>query len=132
MLVSLKLGFFSKGLTTAILKASGKTPVLREVFMMSSTWLETLLNTRLRNAVGTGSMSEVEELHSETVLQSSSNVMHVNLPMLFTLLGLPEYDSFPSRVMLVLMVVILLLKNCASSSHFIFEDCVSVGAVLSS
>ena len=65
------MGFFNRGFTTAVLKASGKTPVLRDVFIISSTGPETLSNTRLKNVVGIGSISEVVELDSLTILESS-------------------------------------------------------------
>lgn len=111
MLLS-NLGFFNRGFTTAVLKASGKTPVLRDVFIMSRTGLETLSNTRLKNFVGIGSMSEVVEFASETVLHSSLSVMHVKLLMvtLHTLLRL--VSSPPPLVMILALIeVILFSKN---------------------
>ena len=70
MLLS-RLGFSNKGFTTAVLKASGKMPVLRDVFIMFRTQLEMLLNICLKNAAGTGSIHEMEELHLMTISQSS-------------------------------------------------------------
>ena len=69
------------GALQQLLKASGKTPVLRDVFIMSTTGPETLSNTRLKNVVGIGSISEVVELHSMTVLESSLSVIHVKVLM---------------------------------------------------
>lgn len=46
-----------------ILKASGKIPI-GDAFIIVMTWLETLLNTCLKIAVGTGSVQGVEELQS--------------------------------------------------------------------
>ena len=48
---------------------------------MSRTVPETLSNTRLKNVVGIRSVSEVVELHSMTVLESSLSVIHVKVLM---------------------------------------------------
>ena len=101
------MGFFNRGFTTAVLKASGKTAVLSDVFIMSRTGPDTLSNTRLKNMVGIGSISEVVELHSMTVLESS--LSH-----------------------LALIEVILFLKNRASSSHLAAEDSGGAGTVFRS
>ena len=104
------MGFFNRGFTTAVLKASGKTPVLRDVFMMSRTGPETLSNTRLKNAVGIGSISEVVDLHSMMILESSLSVIHVKLLMV-KLQDLWMSISPPVVVILDLIDVILFLKN---------------------
>ena len=70
------MGFFNKGF---------KTAVLRDVFIISSTGPETLSNTRLKNVVGIGSISEVVELHSLTIFGSSLSVIHVNVLMVILL-----------------------------------------------
>ena len=106
---------------TAVLKGSGKTPVLRDVFIMSRTGPETLSNTRLKNVVGIGSVSEVVELHSMTVLESSLSVIHVKVLMV-TLQDLLMSISPPVVVILALIEVILFLKNRASSSHLAAEE----------
>jgi len=125
------LGFFSRGFTTAVLKASGKTPVLRDVFIMSRTGPETLSKTRLKNVMGIGSISEVAELHSLTILESFHCVIHVKVLMV-TLQDLFMSVSPPLVVILALIDVILFLKKRASSSHLAAEDNGGVGTVFSS
>ena len=88
---------------------------------MSRTVPETLSNTRLKNVVGIGSVSEVVELHSMNVLESSLSVIHVKVLMV-TLQDLLMSISPPVVVILALIEVILFLKNKASSSHLAAED----------
>ena len=75
------LGFLSKGFTTAVLKASENMSVWIDVFIVFRTWLKTLLNALFKNAVATGSVHGLEELHVMTMSQTSVRAKQANFPM---------------------------------------------------